>query len=161
MSGSLARMREELRRYWVNYVFQSLLATGALLVVILVLTLQEAVVVASIGATVFIVFATPESLTAQPRNVVGGHIVGILSGALAHMIPHSTFTHSITVYALAVGVSMFIMVVTDTEHPPASGTALSVAMSGPSLGLAAAIVASAAVLSLIHRLLRPYLRDLT
>ncbi len=154
-------MREELRLYWVNYVFQSLLATGALLVAILVLTLQEAVVVASIGATVFIVFATPESLTAQPRNVVGGHVVGILSGALAHMIPHSTFTQSTTVYALAVGLSMFIMVVTDTEHPPASGTALRIAMSGSTLGLAAAIVASAAVLSLTHRLLRPYLRDLT
>ena len=64
-------------------------------------------------------------------------------------------------YALAVGGTLLFMAVTDTEHPPAAGTALSVAMSGGMAGGAVlAVLTSAILLSMFHRLLGPYLRDL-
>jgi CBS-domain-containing membrane protein len=53
------------------------------------------------------------------------------------------------------------MVVTDTEHPPAAGTALGVVMTGISLDVLITVVLSVVMLSLIHRFFKPYLRDLT
>jgi CBS-domain-containing membrane protein len=149
------------RRYWKNYTIQSLLATGSVFIVIYFLSMQHAVIVASIGATTFIVFAMPEGLTAKTRNVIGGHIVGLLCGFLCSLVSHPSILSSALVYALAVGVSMFIMVATDTEHPPAAGTALGVAMTGITLPVLIVVVLSIVILSILHRLLRPFLRDLT
>ncbi len=161
MKRLISKIVKELRLYWKNYVFQSLFATLAIFIVLLTLSLQEAVIIASIGATTFIVFAMPKSITAKPRNVIGGHIVGLISGSLCALIPHPLFIHSIMVYSLAVGFSIFIMVITDTEHPPASGTALGVAIHGFSLGVTIAVIISVVILSLIHHLFKRYLRDLT
>jgi len=161
MKRSVNKMIKEFRTFWKNYVFQSLFATLAIFIVLLFLSLQHAVIIASIGATTFIVFAMPKNITAQPRNVVGGHLVGLTCGSLCALIPHQTFLHSILIYSLAVGLSIFIMVVTDTEHPPASGTALGVAMRGFSPDVIIAVVTSVTVLALIHHLLKRYLRDLT
>ena len=80
------RAREELREFWQhwrNYVFQSLLATMSLFCVLIFLEQGEQVIVASLGATAFVVFALPNNLTAQPRNVIGGHIVGLICGFVA------------------------------------------------------------------------------
>lgn len=55
---------------------------------------------------------------------------------------------------------MFIMVVIDTEHPPAAGTALGIAISGFSFNVIATLVLSALVLSLIHHFFRRNLKDL-
>jgi len=157
---SIAHIAQELRLYWKHYVLQSLVASLSIFIVLLFLTTQEAVIVASIGATTFIVFAMPKSITAKPRNVIGGHIAGIIAGSLCALIPHQLLLQSIAVYSLSVGFSMFIMVVTDTEHPPASGTALGFAISGFSLDVTATMVASVVVLSLIHHCFKRYLRDL-
>jgi CBS-domain-containing membrane protein len=59
-------------------------------------------------------------------------------------------------YSVAVGLSFFTMVVTRTEHPPASGTALGVAIAGFSLGAAIAVVTSVVMLSLVHHFLGHY-----
>ena len=161
MKRLISKIVKELRLYWKNYVFQSLFATLAIFIVLLTLSLQEAVIIASIGATTFIVFAMPKSITAKPRNVIGGHLVGLISGSLCALIPHTLYLHSIMVYSLAVGFSIFIMVITYTEHPPASGTALGVAIHGFSLGVTIAVIISVVILSLIHHLFKRYLRDLT
>ena len=124
------------------------------------LTLENVVVVASIGASSFIVFAMPKSITAQARNVIGGHLVGLLSGSLCALIPQPDFMISILVYSLAVGISIFIMVVIDVEHPPASGTALGAAITGFSWHVAIAIVTAIIVLSAIHRYANRFIRDL-
>jgi CBS-domain-containing membrane protein len=146
---------------WRYYFVQSLFATLAVFVVFIFLSLQHAVIIASLGSTVFIVFAMPNSITANPRNVVGGHLVGLAAGSLCSLIPHSTFLPATVVYAFAVGLSIFLMVVTDTEHPPASGTALGVVTAGFSLNVTIAVISSAIVLSLIHVSLKSRLKDLT
>jgi CBS-domain-containing membrane protein len=67
----------------------------------------------------------------------------------------------IIAYALAVGASIFTMVVIDAEHPPAAGTALGVAITGITLKVFVAIIVSIILLSLIHVFFKSYIRDLT
>jgi CBS-domain-containing membrane protein len=82
-------------------------------------------------------------------------------GALFSLALHAVMIGCLVCYALAVGLSIFTMVVTDTEHPPASGTALGVAITGMSPDVVVAVVLGIVLLSLIHRFFKPYLRDLT
>ena len=158
---SIRRSIEELRLHWKNYVYQSIIATCAIFVVILLLRSLNMVIVASIGASTFVVFAMPRHITAKSRNVIGGHLVGLIVGSLFALIPYYSMLSSTIVYALAVGCSIFIMVVIETEHAPAAGTALGVTMIGFSTALAIAIVTSIVVLSVIHHFFKRYLRDLT
>jgi CBS-domain-containing membrane protein len=153
-------MIREFQAHWKNYVFQSLFATIVMVGVFVVLTLQNVVVVASLGSTAFVIFALPKSITAQPRNVIGGNMVGLLAGSLCALIPQPHYIVSLLVYALAVGSSIFIMVVTDTEHPPASGLALGVAVSGFSWSVGIAVVTAVVVLSLVHHFFKSMIRDL-
>jgi len=147
--------------HWRDYLFQSLIATVVIFIVLLVLHLQNAVIVASIGATTFIIFAMPKSVTAHPRRVIGGHIVGLVCGSLVSLLsPHEGIV-SMALFAGAIGLSIFLMVITDTEHPPASGTALGVAISGISIRIFLAVLFSVCVLSLFHGITRSRLRDLT
>ena len=162
MKRSITKKLEELRSYWKNYVFQSLFATLVIFAVLLVLGSRQAVIIASIGSTAFIVFAMPNSIAARPINIIGGQLVGFACGYLCGLVPHeSSLLVSAVVYSLAVGLSIFIMVVTDTEHPPASGTALGVAISGFTPKVLIALIASVLVLSLVHHIFKRHLRDLT
>ena len=119
-----------------------------------------ALAVASIGASAFILFMRPNNPFAAPRKVIGGHLVGLLCGALCALIPHTSLIGGALIGALAVGASLLVMVITDTEHPPAAGTALSMVSTTPSWITPLTILASIILLVLIHRLVRPYLRDL-
>ena len=67
---------------------------------------------------------------------------------------------SILIYALSVGITIFIMIITETEHPPAAGTALGIAISGFSFYVTITMVINVVVLSLIHYFFKEYLIDL-
>ena len=67
---------------WVRAVLQCLLATASLAAVLLLLNRDYTVVVASLGATAFIIFATPRGIAAKVHNVLGGHMIGLASGAV-------------------------------------------------------------------------------
>ena len=156
------RAREELREFWQhwrNYVFQSLLATMSLFCVLIFLEQGEQVIVASL------VFALPNNLTAQPRNVIGGHIVGLICGFVGYwllsLLPNpEQFVAEAGVHAFAVGLAIFIMVITDTEHPPAAGTALGAAIGGPGERLIISVLFFSIVFTAIRLLARKHLRDL-
>lgn len=63
-----------------HYIVQSLLALAVLTIILyFVEVLTQAAIVAALGASTFIVFAMPRSITAQPRRLVGGHAVGIVA----------------------------------------------------------------------------------
>jgi CBS-domain-containing membrane protein len=156
-----ARIPGDFKRLWKNYLYQSFLAACTLAIVLLALNMEDAVVIASIGATAFIVFTMPKNITAMPRRVIGGHIIGLISGSLISFIPHNSEYSCIMVYALAVGISILLMVALNFEHPPAAGTALGVAMTGFSVTVLIAVITSSVILSLAHRFLRRYLRELT
>ena len=87
-------------------------------------------------------------------------MVGLSLGVLCALIPQPDPMYSAIVYSVAVGLTMFAMVVTDTEHPPAAGTALGVAISGYSADAAIAVVTGAVIMSTAHHFLWPYLKYL-
>jgi len=153
-------MLNEFKLHWRNYVYQSALAAFAIFVVIIILKMQNAVIIASLGSSAFIVFALPNATTARSRNVIGGHLMGIIAGSLFSVVPRSVLFITAIVYALAVGLSILAMVITDTEHPPAAGTALGIAMHGSSPRIIVAIITSAIVLALVRHFFRRYIRDL-
>ena len=160
MRRTLSQMVAEFREHWKNYIIQSTLATLVLLLALWVMSAQQMVLIASLGATSFIVFALPNAVTARARNVIGGHLVGLACGSLCHLLAVPGSPTVIVAYAVAVGISMFLMVVLDVEHPPAAGTALGVAILGASWGVFLAVVTGTALLALAHRALRRWLRDL-
>ncbi|OVE79839.1 HPP family protein, partial [bacterium I07] len=122
--------------------------------------LQNACIVASIGATAFIIFALPKGITAKPRCVIGVPSVGLICGTLFGLIPHSDPALSILISSLAFGMTMFLIVVLDLEHPPACGTALGIAIVGISWSIAAAVITSVLVLSVVHNYFKDRIRDL-
>ena len=63
--------------------------------------------------------------------------------------------------ALAVGVAMLFMAVTNTEHPPAAGTALGMASREFDIFIFLSIIGAVALLAVLKLAIRPYLRDLT
>ncbi len=92
--------------------------------------------------------------------MLGGHLIAlVVGGAASALDPVAAFSFSVQ-GALAVGVSIFLMAATNTEHAPAAGTALGVVAHGLSWSLALFLVTSIVALVVIHRLLRPWLRDL-
>ena len=82
---------------------------------------------APFGATLVLIFATPDSPLAQPRNVIGGHL---LAATIALALVHN-FGDGAAVTAAAVGLSILLMFRTHTVHPPAGATALVVMMTNP------------------------------
>lgn len=151
----------KLRRNLPRYVLQCLLATLALLVVLWVEgAVDRLVVVAAIASTAFVLFIMPHSDTATPRHVLGGHLIALTVGAVASIVDADAAFLIALEGALAVGVALFLMAATNTEHAPAAGTALAVVTHGFSLSLALLLAVSVVALVLIHRLFRPWLRDL-
>lgn len=158
------------RQNWRSYLFQSALTMLALLVILLVIdvVLQAAIVVA-IASTAFIVFVAPHSNAASPRRVVGGHLVSVVVGtffSMTFLAPElgdlvSTSQAIRDLFAvLSVGLSMLFMAVTNTEHPPAAGTALGLVITGWTPSAVLFVVVGTVTLSVIHMLLRPYLKNL-
>jgi len=62
--------------------------------------------------------------------------------------------------ALSVGLSIFIMVITNTEHPPAAGTALGITVQGWNYSTVLIILTTVITLSIIKYLLKSWLKDL-
>ena len=156
----------DFKTYWKNYVFQSLAAAATVFVLLLLVSIQKKpVIIASVAATTFIVFAMPGYITARAGNIIGGHVIGMLCGFVIPAIPlHYLMSPRVSVsllFALAVGVSIFIMVITDTEHPPAAGTALGVAIAGFSVKITVTILVCVTILGAVHYFFRDKLRDLT
>lgn len=167
----MAPIRDEIQEvtsHWRNYVFQSLLATSAIFCVLLFLEHADEgkeVVVASLGATAFVVFALPNSFSAQPYNVIGGHIVGLVCGCLGYWLLNSLpnpdqFIAEAGIHAITVGIAIFIMVVINTEHPPAAGTALGAAVGGPGNRLFFSVLFFAILFTIIRLSMKKHLRDL-
>jgi CBS domain-containing membrane protein len=92
-----------------------------------VLSNQENVfLIGSFGASSVLVYGAIQSPLAQPRNLVGGHVVSALLGVLvAQLLPDIIWLTA----PLAVALSIIGMQFTKTLHPPGGATAL-IAVSG-------------------------------
>ena len=119
-----------------KYIFQCLIATFIILLALLFLDLlTETAIIASLGATSFIIFAMPKTYASSPKRLIGGYSIGISIGLLCFYLgtilqsfgnfnPFTNFETPIFFAAIAVGLSIFIMTITNTEHAPAAGIAL-------------------------------------
>ena len=149
-------IKSKFKKLWKYYILQSLLATIVLFILVLVLGRHKLVVISSMAATTFIVFAMPKAVSAKTRNVIGGHLVGLGLGTIFYFVALPYFIE----YPLVVGIAIFIMVALDVEHPPAAGTALAVVMNEVSPDVFVTIMVSAVVLSQCRYYLRHHLKDL-
>ncbi len=101
---------------------------GAFLGVGLIAFLQSALsetdnlfLIGSFGASAVLIFGAIQSPLAQPRNLVGGHLISALLGVTIYQL----FPNIIWLTApLAVGLSIISMQITKTLHPPGGATAL-------------------------------------
>jgi len=149
-------IKSKFKKLWKYYILQSLLAAIALFILVLILGKDKIVVISSMGATTFIIFAMPKTVSAQTKNVVGGHLVGLASGTIFYFTTLPYFFE----YPLAVGLAILLMVALDVEHPPAAGTALAVVINEVSLDAFITIMLSAVILSQCRYYLKGYLKDL-
>ena len=158
------------RRHWKNYLFQCALSTLALLLILLVVdVVLRAAIVVAIASSAFIVFVRPHSDASAPQRVVGGHVVGVIVGATfstLYLIPgfgewaeELHFARNLMA-VLSVGLSTLIMVLTNTEHAPAAGTALGLVVHGWEPSAALFVLIGALMLSVVHTFLRPRLTNL-
>jgi CBS-domain-containing membrane protein len=140
---------------WRTYLFQVGLATCYMAVaLILVRSVGSMVVVTGIGASTFLVFCVPKAPMAQARNVFGGHFVAVVVTLLLSPLMSEVgtgLTRDLGA-ALAVGIAMLGMVVTNTEHAPAAGTALGFALQPWNAESSASILLMAFLLVVAHRL---------
>ena len=82
--------------------------------------------IGSFGASSVLVYGVIESPLPQPRNLIGGHVVSALVGVSIQKL----FPDLIWIAApLAVSLSIIMMQVTKTLHPPGGATAL-IAIAG-------------------------------
>jgi len=77
-----APIGEKFKKLWKYYLWQSFLAAVALFIIVLVLDKDKMVVISAMGATAFIVFVMPNAASAHSRNVIGGHLVGLILGTI-------------------------------------------------------------------------------
>ena len=77
--------------------------------------------IGSFGASSVLIYGIINSPLAQPRNLIGGHVISALVGVTVHKIfPGDVWLSS----ALSVSLSIVAMQITKTLHPPGGATAL-------------------------------------
>ena len=153
------------------FVFQAALATLVMLAILtFVHSLSSAAIAAGLASSVVGIFVGPSNRTAQVRSVVGGHGVALVLGSIFSFIlffgPVETYLIDVDYlrnfsYAFAVGMAMLLMAITNTEHPPAAGTALGMASREFDILIFLSIIGAVALLAVMKLAIRPYLRDLT
>ena len=155
----------------LRYLFQCGLATA---VVVIVLGLTDAVnrsaLVGAIGASAFVAFAFPAKNVSKPRFLLGGYAVGLLVGVCVGLLtrtigvpqsPTAAQILQVIMGGLAVGAAIFLMTITNTEHPPAAGVALGMVMDKTwGLGTVALVACAIVALCLLKEFARPVLIDL-
>jgi len=87
-------------------------------------------IIGSFGASAVLIYGAVKSPLAQPRNLIGGHIVSALIGVLAYKLfsSHIWFASS-----FSVATAIAVMHATKTLHPPGGATALIAVIGGQNI----------------------------
>ncbi len=169
-AATMRPINTKLRRNLNRYILQCALATLTIVVVLLFLdVLSRTAIIASLGATAFIVFTMPKSYPSGTRPLVGGYVVGISLGCLCSLLSETPLltsllgghrTSLIVFGALAVGGAIFLMAITNTEHPPAAGIALGLVLNDWDYRTVIFVFGASVLLAAVRRVLRSVLIDL-
>ncbi len=158
----------------LRYVLQCALAGVAMaFILVVVAPLTNVAVIASLGASTFIVFAMPHVRSSSPRFLIGGYAVAVVVGLLCLWLRWRTplpqqfglilDLPSVLFGAAAVAATMFVMVITNSEHPPAAGLALGfVLLTSDQWNWLTppAVMAGVIALCAVKHLLRRFLKNL-
>jgi CBS-domain-containing membrane protein len=86
--------------------------------------------IGSFGASCVLVYGVIQSPLAQPKNLIGGHVISALVGVTAaKLLPDIIWLAS----ALAVAFAIVFMQITKTLHPPGGATALIAVTGSPAI----------------------------
>lgn len=86
--------------------------------------------IGSFGASCVLVYGVIQSPLAQPRNLIGGHVISAFVGVTAaKLLPDIIWLAS----ALSVAGAIVLMQVTKTLHPPGGATALIAVTGSPAI----------------------------
>ena len=161
---------KKFRKNTLKYLSQCFLATFTILAVLIFLdVLNETAIITALGASAFIVFTMPNQYSSDSRRLIGGYIVGLIVGFIFYIISHMqitnlffiSYTTKLVLFgAIAVGVSIFIMAVTNTEHAPAAGIALGLVINQWDHLTIIFIFVAILWLTIIKLTLKKYLMDL-
>ena len=84
----------------------------------------------SFGASAVLVYGAVRSPLAQPRNLIGGHMLSAVIGVLCWKLLHQ---HLWLAEAMAVATAIAVMHATRTLHPPGGATALIAVIGSPQI----------------------------
>lgn len=86
--------------------------------------------IGSFGASCVLVYGVIQSPLAQPRNLIGGHVISAFVGVTAaKLFPDVLWLAS----AVAVAFAIVLMQITKTLHPPGGATALIAVTGSPAI----------------------------
>lgn len=129
----------------------------------------DAVIIAALGSSTFIVFTMPDAQVSKPRIMIGGYIVGLVAGSICHYLSLCSFMEWISFLdesprvvfgAMSVGLAIYVMVITGTAHPPAAGLALGLILNEWSYITTVVVFVGIISLSAIKFILKPVLKNL-
>jgi CBS-domain-containing membrane protein len=84
-------------------------------------------IVGSFGASAVLIYGAIKSPLAQPRNLLGGHVISAITGVTCYLLFNN---HMWFASAMAVATSIALMHATKTLHPPGGATALIAVIGG-------------------------------
>jgi CBS domain-containing membrane protein len=152
-------------------LFQCLVATAFISVAFLAMDVfMGAGLVSSLGASTFIVLAMPHSRSARANALMSGYVLGTLFGTGCSLLAQLPWILALGVSPLilryfaggiAVGLTMLAMVSINVGHPPAAGLALGYALDPWDLRAVIFVLSTGLLLTLVKRLFRRRLYDLT
>ncbi len=153
-----------------KYIAQCAMVVVVMFIVLATLDARKnSAVIAALGASSFIAFTMPHSRVSSPRYLLGGYLIGVITGTLCHFAAAwasgmgNVFIQewSTTLFgALAVGIVIFIMVITDFEHPPAAGVALGLCINECTISSVSVVVIGIVLLTGIKTVLKRKLLNL-
>jgi CBS-domain-containing membrane protein len=137
----------------------------------LILMLYEflgGIIVASLGASSFILFATPHTNSSRSANLIGSYLFGAVSGIifsylhgfLAGINYEWVHVMSLLCCSSAAALTTFLMVKTGLLHPPAAALAVGVSIYPQCLLMGGAAMAGVTLLCLVRYLLRNHVKNL-
>ncbi len=109
--------------------------TGAFVGIALVAYLEQVfclgtdrlLIIGSFGASAVLIYGVPNSPLAQPRNLIGGHIISAIIGVFCFQALGANLWLAASV---AVATAIVAMQLTKTAHPPGGATALIAVIGG-------------------------------
>ena len=157
-----------IKGHWARYVGQAVLAVLAMLAVLLFIdSVADAALVAGLGSTVVTAFLHPHAPSGRLRAIIGGHLCGLIVGSVlavifinAELFANTMAYTDVLIMGISVGLTILAMGLTDTEHPPAAGIAISMAARPWDLNVFMYILIAVLILALIRFIFKRVIKEI-